>query len=435
MKKLLTSLFLSSLFIIPMYAQNEVNSNDTNYDQNDTETVSETEKEKKTSKFNHWSIGIQGGMTLFDGDQSQKPSRIVPYSQALGGGGLNVEYTFNPRVGIFAQYSFYTTEGIATYYPDQYSAAGSQKISFQNYIHNVSLNASVNLITLLGKCYSNPKWNAYFNIGAGVGFYNISVYDMSDDKKDYALNSRNNYTFIVPMGFSLEYTPVKWLGIFWNTQYNFYFEDDLDASIKGNKDDGVIYTGLGLNFKFTTKGKQHVRNISWCQFADKDNELEDEIKKLQKRMADAEDDIKDLNEEVDSLKKRKPVCPPTLTEADVERMIGKQEVADCEPPSIYFNINSYQFTPEAEITIAQVAQRMYTHKNLKVTIKGYCDYTGSEAYNETLSKERAEHVKNVLVKTYGIEADRISTEGMGRTMGPKESYLPNRRCDFIFTNK
>ena len=258
---------------------------------------------------------------------------------------------------------------------------------------------------------------------------------MSSDQNYTKLNSRNNYTFLVPMGFKLEYTPVKWLGIFWNTQYNFYFEDDLDGTIKGNKDDGVIYTGLGLNFKFTTKGKRHVRNISWCQFADKDNELEDELKKLQKRVAQNEDDIKNLNEEVDSLKKRKPVCPPSLTEADVERMIAQQEPVECETPSIYFNINSYQFTPEAEITIAQVAQRLFKNKNLKFTIKGYCDYTGTESYNETLSKERAEHVKNVLVKTYGLDASRISTEGMGRTAGPHESYLPNRRGAFIFSNK
>ena len=159
MKQLLTAMLVSMLFAAPLCAQDSYQDEATSNTKDDVTSKEET-KEKKKSKFNHWSLAIQGGMTLFDGDQSQKPSRIVPYSQALGGGGLSVEYTFNPRIGLYAQYMFFTTEGIGTYYPTPYSDAGSQIISFQNYIHNESLHASVNLITLFGKCYSNPIWNA-----------------------------------------------------------------------------------------------------------------------------------------------------------------------------------------------------------------------------------------------------------------------------------
>ena len=158
--------------------------------------------------------------------------------------------------------------------------------------------------------------------------------------------------------------------------------------------------------------------------------------KLKKRADDTDKEIEAIKDEMEKLKNKKPEPPaPSLTEADVERMIGQQVKNDCEAPAVYFNVNSYQFSEQAQLTIAQVAQRMYEDKNLRLELKGYCDYTGTESYNEKLSLERAEHVKQELVKTYGVDASRITVKGMGRTMGPKESYLPNRRCEFVFTNK
>ena len=55
-------------------------------------------------------------------------------------------------------------------------------------------------------------------------------------------------------------------------------------------------------------------------------------------------------------------------------------------------------------------------------------------YNEKLSKQRAESVKNYLVQKFGIDASRISTVGYGESMpvatnDTEEGRQKNRRVN------
>ena len=66
-------------------------------------------------------------------------------------------------------------------------------------------------------------------------------------------------------------------------------------------------------------------------------------------------------------------------------------------------------------------------------ILGHTDASGSKAYNQRLSKLRAEEVKHYLVNDCGMEADKLQAVGVG------EDYLAdpanpradiNRRVEF-----
>jgi outer membrane protein OmpA-like peptidoglycan-associated protein len=66
-------------------------------------------------------------------------------------------------------------------------------------------------------------------------------------------------------------------------------------------------------------------------------------------------------------------------------------------------------------------------------ILGHTDSSGSEAYNERLSRLRAEEVKRFLVSDCGISPDRLEAVGVGE----RSPYLPddptadvNRRVEF-----
>jgi outer membrane protein OmpA-like peptidoglycan-associated protein len=48
-----------------------------------------------------------------------------------------------------------------------------------------------------------------------------------------------------------------------------------------------------------------------------------------------------------------------------------------------------------------------------VSIKGYASPEGNAEFNQELSTKRANAVKDVLVKQYGIDASRIVTQGEG----------------------
>jgi len=69
--------------------------------------------------------------------------------------------------------------------------------------------------------------------------------------------------------------------------------------------------------------------------------------------------------------------------------------------------------PSSQKTLNNIAAILKANSGAKIKIGGYTDNTGNAANNISLSKERAEGVKNALVKD-GIAADRMETNGYGK---------------------
>lgn len=85
------------------------------------------------------------------------------------------------------------------------------------------------------------------------------------------------------------------------------------------------------------------------------------------------------------------------------------------------------------ITIAHI---MAEDANLKATIIGHTDASGSDEVNAALSLARAEAVKAWLVAE-GIAGDRLTTQGEGAAMphmihGENVDPAINRRAEVIF---
>ncbi len=84
--------------------------------------------------------------------------------------------------------------------------------------------------------------------------------------------------------------------------------------------------------------------------------------------------------------------------------------------------------------IKQVADFMKQFPQTTTVVDGYTDSVGSEAYNQKLSQERADAVRNALVDTYGVEANRVQAVGHGENdpiadNATKEGRAMNRRVD------
>ena len=76
-----------------------------------------------------------------------------------------------------------------------------------------------------------------------------------------------------------------------------------------------------------------------------------------------------------------------------------------------------------------------THPDLRVRIEGHTDSSGSDEYNQTLSEERAEAVKDYLVAE-GIASDRFDAVGYGKAhpIASNETIAgraQNRRTQFV----
>lgn len=105
---------------------------------------------------------------------------------------------------------------------------------------------------------------------------------------------------------------------------------------------------------------------------------------------------------------------------------------------ILFDVNSAAIRPESYGSLKDIADVLTENGSVKVKIVGHTDSDGDAALNLTLSKKRAEAVKDALVKTFGIDASRITTDGQGAGQPVASNSTPegkaqNRRVEFVKT--
>lgn len=104
---------------------------------------------------------------------------------------------------------------------------------------------------------------------------------------------------------------------------------------------------------------------------------------------------------------------------------------------VTFKTNSSELTDNSEMILYRALKTLENNEDWTVDIVGYTDDTGDRQYNIDLSLKRAETVKTWLVNN-GIDADRITTKGMGpdNPLVPNDSpenRAKNRRIEFVRT--
>jgi OmpA-OmpF porin, OOP family len=103
---------------------------------------------------------------------------------------------------------------------------------------------------------------------------------------------------------------------------------------------------------------------------------------------------------------------------------------------IYFDVNKDVVKPESYGTLKDIAAVLNEVPDVKVKIYGHTDSDGEDAANLDLSKRRAASVKAELANSFGVNADRLETDGLGETKPVAPNDTPvnkalNRRVEFI----
>ncbi len=101
---------------------------------------------------------------------------------------------------------------------------------------------------------------------------------------------------------------------------------------------------------------------------------------------------------------------------------------------VNFAFDSYALDAKAQGILDEAAV-VLKEKNVHVTLEGWTDSIGTDAYNKVLSQNRANAVKNYLVEQ-GVPASKLTAVGMGKSFkydnATEEGRYLNRRVEFIF---
>ncbi len=102
---------------------------------------------------------------------------------------------------------------------------------------------------------------------------------------------------------------------------------------------------------------------------------------------------------------------------------------------VLFDINKASLKPESQLKLAKLGGILMVFPDLKLSIEGHTDSTGSEDWNFKLSTERARTVYEFLLGQ-GVSLDRMRYQGFGssRPVAPndtEENRAKNRRVEVI----
>ena len=102
--------------------------------------------------------------------------------------------------------------------------------------------------------------------------------------------------------------------------------------------------------------------------------------------------------------------------------------------TVPFKLNKWNITDDAKQELDKLAGNAKGDKRFFIAVEGYADATGSKAYNEALSRKRADAVVEYLVAKHEIPIYRIHMIGLGverpvDEAKTREARAKNRRVE------
>jgi outer membrane protein OmpA-like peptidoglycan-associated protein len=125
----------------------------------------------------------------------------------------------------------------------------------------------------------------------------------------------------------------------------------------------------------------------------------------------------------------------SVPDAKVER-VGEGIVVEFSS-NILFGFDETKLSEDAKKNLEKLVVVLENYSDTNIEVQGHTDSKGSEAYNQTLSVQRARTVSGYLSKE-GISNNRLTIKGFGETIPKYENdtadgRAQNRRVEFLIT--
>lgn len=129
---------------------------------------------------------------------------------------------------------------------------------------------------------------------------------------------------------------------------------------------------------------------------------------------------------------------------ELEAQVGDMSTEETERglvltlDSILFEVNEAELKPGAQRQLSDIAAFLNEYPDRNIVVEGFTDSTGNAEYNQELSQQRAQAVRDVLAN-YGVSPDRVITRGYGQQfpVASNDSEVgrqQNRRVEIIIAN-
>ena len=421
------------------------------------------------SQYRTWSIGVQGGITT--------PNNVIGGGNAFGQKvgyfqnkvgeyyGLTVRKQFSHLFGLEVE----ANRGkIKTYNHDLSGPAIENSRGARSVETSVNWAASLNGVFQLGTIDFLRRENAvnfYAKVGLGAMAYNpvqyanndfsgTVVYDNSGKWGEGIIGDRdknddgrdNKLTAFVPVGVGAKFKLSEVVAL--NLGYTMNFADDqIYGPARQSSYKGKFSTVMaGLEFTLGSKDKQNLtfaNPVATLYDELKDPSLRNEVEALKQRVSTLEGTVNTLSADADGdgVSDKFDKCPGTPAGTPVDgsgcpikfpEPIVENVTSNGYYAPIQFEFDSSVLKTSSYSTLDKLAKELRDN-NSSVALDGYASAEGSESYNLTLSKDRANSVKQYLVNA-GVSSSSITAQGYGEknpvaSNATEEGRVQNRRVE------
>ena len=336
------------------------------------------------SKFlDNWYLGVNTGLNA-------KTTHTAIFKNLNPSAGLRVGRYLTPVFGFAVEGEVY------------FNNKGSQQRPLGTFVKglNLSLLGTTNFSNWFGGYEGEPRLFevvGVYGLGWGHAFSTQSadVYDRDD------LTSKLGIDFTFNLGADKAWQLY--------IEPNITYALDFTGRTQFNVNNSAIGLLVGTNYKFGNSNGTHNFKLAELRNQAEIDELNDRINKLRVANNDKENALARDRRAIDDLRRQ-------LAEAKRQKptvIVKKDE--NVLQPTVIFRQGKSTIDAAQYASVSMIATYMKNHKDARVLIKGYASPEGSKELNQRLSEQRAQAVKDALVKRYGVAASRITTRGMGAT--------------------
>jgi outer membrane protein OmpA-like peptidoglycan-associated protein len=277
-------------------------------------------------------------------------------------------------------------------------------------------------LQLLFSPFSFPNLNPYVYGGLGVS-------------KSFT-GSGNSFLGMVPFGAGLQTKITSGLLLQFSGGYNLSLSDKLDKrarvndlnGLTGGKQDG--FYGFTLGLVLTLGGEESVEETQKKELAAAEARRIKELAAAEARRVMQQADAKAAAK----LAKENAEAEARLLAEQKDTVIVLVKGKTVVLRGVNFEFNKATLTKDSEKILWRAYKAMVANPNVQVVITGHTDDVGSQEFNQGLSLERAQTVRNWLVEK-GIASNRMRTVGRGQNEPVSSNdtaagRAENRRIEF-----